>query len=128
MRTSFVRGPSRRTYRFVTWWGAASIIGAAVSASLPNTAVGQTPSAADQEQRIKQLEDTVNQLKKDTRQVEVNQGNQANQKPWVGWNTDTGFFLSSQDGNNKLRIGGYTQLDARFFASNKDGLNTDQFL
>ncbi len=80
-------------------------------------------SVTDHEQRIRELEDTVNSLKKDTRQVEVTL---ENQKPLAGW-TD-GFILASQDGKYKLKIGGYTQFDGRFFESDEDHLNNSQFL
>jgi phosphate-selective porin OprO/OprP len=77
----------------------------------------------DHEQRIRELEETVDRLKKDTRQVEVTV---ENQKPLAGW-TD-GFILASQDGKYKLKIGAYTQFDSRFFASDEDHLNTSQFV
>jgi len=77
---------------------------------------------SDHEKRIQELEDTINRLKKDERQLEVNV---ENQKPLAGWSD--GFNLASQDGAYKLKVGGYTQADGRFFIDDAQNRNTSQF-
>ena len=72
-----------------------------------------TPELSDHE-RIKQLEDTIDRLKKDTRQAEVGLENQAAKPPLVSWSLKDGFNIASPDGAYKLRLGGYTQADGRF--------------
>ena len=89
----------------------------------PVVLAADNPTVVDHEHRIQELEDTIKQLKKDERQLEVNT---ENQKPLAGW--DNGFYISSADGNNKLKIGGYTQLDGRFFLDDKNSSLTNQFL
>jgi phosphate-selective porin OprO and OprP len=39
-----------------------------------------------------------------------------------------GFFVQSENGDYKLQIRGYAQLDGRFFPGDDDGLSVDQFL
>jgi len=80
-------------------------------------------ATADHERRIEELENTIKQLKKDERQLEVNA---ENQKPLAGWSN--GFNLASPDGDYKLRIGGYTQLDGRFFIDDRTSTETNQFI
>jgi phosphate-selective porin OprO and OprP len=103
------------------------ILGAALLASvgLPSglRAEEPPPGAADHERRIRELEETIKQLKKDERQSEVKV---ENQKPLAGWSE--GFNLASPDGAYKLRIGGYLQADGRYFIDDKDNANTSQFV
>jgi len=68
------------------------------------------------QRRIEQLEKDLHQLKKDTRQLEVTNEEQAKLKPVAGY--QDGFFVQTQDGNYKLKVGGYTQFDGRFFIDN----------
>lgn len=49
----------------------------------------------------------------------------AAKKPNAGW--DNGFFVQSDDGKHRLRIGGFIQFDGRFFVNDKDDPHTDQF-
>ncbi len=106
--------------RTSTWF----IIVVALAGALPATAVrAQAPPPSDVERRIKELEDTVNRLKKDERQLEVNA---ESQKPLAGWLD--GFNLASQDGSYKLRIGAYTQADGRFFIDDTADKNVSQFV
>jgi phosphate-selective porin OprO/OprP len=99
----------------------------ALPATWPITARGQSPQASDVDRRLKELEETVDRLKKDQRQTEVNL---ENQKPLAGWSAADGFTLTSPDGKlYKLRLGGYTQFDGRFFIHEKSASGvTDQFL
>jgi phosphate-selective porin OprO and OprP len=120
MRTSFFGGRRDRA-PWIVGLAALALLGSSAP-SAAQTDASDTSAQSDHE-RIKELEDTVNQLKKDTRQNELSL---ENFKPLAGWSD--GFILQSQDGNYKLRIGGYTQLDGRFFVSNKDNNNGDQFL
>jgi phosphate-selective porin OprO/OprP len=39
-----------------------------------------------------------------------------------------GFFVQSENGDYKLQVRGYAQLDGRFFPGDDDGLSVDQFL
>jgi phosphate-selective porin OprO and OprP len=80
------------------------------------------PDAADHERRIRELEETIKQLKKE-RQPE---GKVENQKPLASW--ADGFNIASQDGSYKLRIGGYLQTDGRFFVDDKNNTNTNEFV
>jgi phosphate-selective porin OprO and OprP len=123
MRTSTVWNVRRRRSG-IRW----VILGAALTAlvgGLPPAirAEEPPPDAADHERRIKELEDTIKQLKKDERQLEVNV---ENQKPLAGWSD--GFNLASPDGNYKLRIRSYTQLDGRFFIDDRTNTETNQFI
>jgi phosphate-selective porin OprO/OprP len=47
-------------------------------------------------------------------------------KPVAGYKPG-GFFIQNQKGDYSVRIGGYTQLDGRFFFQEHPG-TTDQFL
>ena len=104
--------------------GTAILIGAL--STLAGTAAAADPkSVADLERRIQELEDTVRELKKDTRKLEVTEEDRAKQKPLAAW--DNGFKIASPDGKFKLKIGGYTQADGRFFVNDNTDLNTTQF-
>ncbi len=70
------------------------------------------------EQRLDNLEQQVAILK---RQIENNKEDaktQAGTTPLVTANSKDGFSIKSPDGNFSLRIGGYTQVEARGFAAN----------
>jgi phosphate-selective porin OprO/OprP len=47
------------------------------------------------------------------------------QKPTAGWKD--GFFVGTTDGAAKLKIGGFTQFDGRFFVADDKDPHTDQF-
>jgi phosphate-selective porin OprO/OprP len=84
---------------------------------------GAPPSLPDHERRIRELEETVERLKQEAQETESQLDSL---KPLAGWSD--GFKLESEDGNYKMKIGGYTQFDGRFFASDKDGNDTNQFV
>src|SRR5207248_1702401 len=88
-------------------------------------AVAQTaqPSSSTEE-RIKELEDALQQLKKDTRGLEVREEERSSIKPVAGW--QDGFFIQSPDAAFKLKLGGYAQYDGRFFLD--EDRSTTQFL
>lgn len=130
MRTSFVPSRRLRKPQSQTHWvlGVAALTALAVAAPHVSRAADPAPSPAiSDHDRIKQLEETVERLKKDTRQVEVSVENQ-NAKPLAGWSLKDGFTLQAPDGANKLRIGGYTQADGRFFIDDKNDVLNNQFL
>lgn len=128
MRTSSV--PSRRLSKSgmaIRWVlaAAAFTVTVVVADSHVSRAADPAPTPSDRE-RIKQLEDTVNSLKKDTRQVEATL---EGQKPLVGWTPGDGFNLTSADGKTyKLKLGGYTQLDGRYFINDRADALTNQFV
>lgn len=82
---------------------------------------------ADHERRIQELEETIRQLNKDTRKLEAAEETRVAAKPIAGWNLKDGFFLQTQDGSYKLRIGGYTHFDGRFFIEEENRGNTTSF-
>lgn len=130
MRTSSVPSHRLRNLRFSTHWVLAVAVLTAVSVAEPRVSRAADPAPApaiSDHDRIKQLEETVERLKKDERQVEVNVENQ-NAKPLAGWSLKDGFTLTSPDGWYKLRIGGYTQADGRFFINDKANQETNTFL
>lgn len=121
MRTSYVRAGTR----WIVALAAAATLSVAITSPSWAADPAPTPQISDHD-RIKQLEETVNSLKKDTRQVEVNL---ENLKPLAGWSAADGFTLTSPDGKlYKLRLGGYTQLDGRFFVNDRSNALTNQFL
>lgn len=106
---------------------------AALLAALIVGVTAQPGVAADNEKltpeeyqrRIDKLEKDVQDLKKDTRKLEVTNEETAKLKPVAGY--QDGFFVQSQDGNYKIKLGGYTHFDGRFFLGNASR-NTSQFL
>ena len=130
MRTSSVPGHRLRKLRFRTRGVLAVAALTAFSVAEPHVSraadPAPTPALSDHD-RIKELEETVKQLKKDERQTEVAVENQ-NAKPLAGWSLKDGFTINSPDNAYKLRIGGYTQFDSRFFINDKGNTATNQFL
>jgi len=130
MRTPSVPSQRLRRLPFRTHWVLAVATLTILSVAAPESAHAAdpqpTPALSDHD-RIKQLEETVDRLKKDTRQVEVAVENQ-NAKPLAGWSAANGFTLASPDGAYKLRLGGYTQADGRFFINDKANQGTSTFL
>jgi phosphate-selective porin OprO/OprP len=49
----------------------------------------------------------------------------ARQPPTAGWSD--GFFIQTRDGRTRLKIGGYTQFDGRFFVPEASDPKVDQF-
>jgi phosphate-selective porin OprO/OprP len=86
------------------------------------------PTAADHEQRIRELEETIHQLNKDTRKLEAAEETRVNARPTAGWSLKDGFFLQTQDGSYKLRVGAYTHFDSRFFVDEENRGNTTSFV
>ena len=114
--------------RFSIATRAAVVIAALTSLSaLPHPARAADPAPnnpiADHEQRIKELEETVERLKKDQQQQEAHPDFQ---KLLAGWSN--GFVLSSDDGAYRLHLGTHTQADGRFFIDDAGNQNVNQFL
>ena len=119
MRTSSFRTAARY---------AAALAAATLVVATPVMAVdGATPrDPSDLEQRVRELEDTLRDLRKDTRKLEVADEDRSKAKPLAGWKD--GFFLQSADGDNKLKIGGYMQLDGRWFVGDDASNGANEFL
>lgn len=115
MRTSIARIIAGTALALIATLGAA-----------PSRAAEQTPE--ELQERINELEDAVQQLRKDTRGLEVREEVKAKEKPVAGWSLKDGFFIQSQDGAYKLRVGGYTHFDGRFFTDGQDDGNPSQFV
>lgn len=82
-------------------------------------------TAEEYQRRIDKLEQDVQDLKKDTRKLEVTNEEAAKLKPVAGY--QDGFFVQSQDGSYKIRLGAYTHFDGRFFLGNASK-NVSQFV
>lgn len=132
MRTSFLPSRGRKSHglgqpRHTTWQVlAAAMLFATVTIPTGTAQAADAKTVADLERRIQELEDTVRELKKDTRKLEVSEEDRAKQKPLASW--DNGFKIASADGKFKLKIGGYLQSDARFLLNDNTNLNASQFL
>jgi phosphate-selective porin OprO/OprP len=85
----------------------------------------QVDSATDQERRIKDLETQVDRLNRETREHESGI-DILKRFPLAQWKD--GFIINSADNAYKLRIGGYTQFDGRFFIDDDDKGDTNRFL
>jgi phosphate-selective porin OprO/OprP len=83
------------------------------------------PTAADHEQRIRELEETIRQLNTDTRKLEVPEEERGKARPVAGY--QDGFFVQSSDGSYQLKLGGYTHFDGRFFIDEENRDSTTQF-
>ena len=117
----------RASRGFVRW----VILPAILAFSPPASARAQSARVAQSdpalEQRVKELEETVRRLQRSQGGVEDLIDDKIRQaKPVAGYKD--GFFIQTQDGDWRLRLGGYTQFDGRFFPSDAKGLNTDQFV
>jgi phosphate-selective porin OprO and OprP len=106
----------------------AALLAALTLTVAPPGAAAQTKeklSAEEYQRRIDKLEKDVQDLKKDTRKLEVTNEETAKLKPVAGY--QEGFFVQSQDGNYKIKLGGYTHFDGRFFLGNASR-NQSQFV
>ncbi|MGH7134067.1 MAG: OprO/OprP family phosphate-selective porin [Phycisphaerales bacterium] len=105
----------------------ALLSGPARAADPPGNANAAPALTSDEyERRIQQLENSIKDLRKDTRQLQVAGEEEAKLKPIAGW--DKGFFIQSPDGANKLNVGGYVHFDGRYFLNSGDaGTNTFLF-
>ncbi|HZR80320.1 MAG TPA: porin [Candidatus Binatia bacterium] len=112
-------------------WITAGLLAALIDL-IPLTVLGAPPppSSADIqsiEQQIQELQEEVRRLKRANANVEeVIDDKIRQQKPVVGYKPG-GFFIQNQKGDYVLRIGGYTQLDGRFFLKDHPG-TSDTFL
>ncbi len=106
----------------------ALLAGAAQADPAPPGAAGGQPKPLTQEEydrKIQELEDAIKDLRKDTRQLQVKDEEDAKLRPIAGY--DNGFFIQSPDGANKLNVGGYVHFDGRYF-TNGGNSGTSQFL
>jgi phosphate-selective porin OprO/OprP len=108
---------------------------AALAALGPMTARGAGPStpakAADPslQEQIEQLKRDVQRLERANRAVEPMVDEKiTKQYVTAGFNLKDGFFIQDPTKEYRLRFGGYTQLDGRFFISDNQRRNPDQFL
>jgi len=119
MRASF---SSRR-------WIAAGVLAGAMNL-VPLAASGAPASGADIqniEKQIRELQEEVKRLKRSNSGVEDLIDDKIRQaKPVAGYKPG-GFFIQNQKGDYSVRIGGYTQLDGRFFFQEHPD-TSDQFL
>ena len=86
-----------------------------------------TADSANLEQRLDDLEQQVAILKRQIENSKDDAKDKASTTPVVTANSKDGFSIKSPDGNFSLRIGGYTQVEAREFGSgNKVDLQTSK--
>lgn len=116
MRTSSVRTTA------IALLIALASAGAARAADPPPPGV----SPEEYERRIKKLENSLKDLKRDTAVLQSDKDTRDKARPIAGW--QDGFFIQSTDGNYKLKIGGYTHFDSRFFVDDNDRNDTSQFV
>jgi phosphate-selective porin OprO/OprP len=95
------------------------------SAAQVPSAGEQVGAAGDQEQRIKDLEDQVGRLNKETREHETGI-DLLKRFPPAQWKD--GFIINSADNAYKLKITGYTHFDGRFFLDDEDKGDVNRFL
>jgi len=86
-----------------------------------STPVFADDSTADIEKRLNDLEAQVADLKQELWKQKQEKAKNPEQAV-VTANSKDGFSIKSPDGNYKLQIGGYTQVEAREFADNKKNL------
>ena len=105
---------------------------AAAVALSPAVATGApSAQAADVDRIEKQIQDLQEEVRRLTRSdastEELIDDKIRQAKPVAGYKPG-GFFIQNQKGDYVLRIGGYFQLDGRFFPGDPQSLNPDQFL
>ena len=83
-----------------------------------STPVFADDSTADIEKRLNDLEAQVADLKQELWKQKQEKAKNPEQAV-VTANSKDGFSIKSADGNYNLKIGGYTQVEAREFADNK---------
>lgn len=86
---------------------------------------GHQPTNAELLQRIDALEKELKDLRKDTRVLEVSNEETKKAKPVAGY--QDGFFVQSQDGKYKLKVGGYVHADSRWAVDDSDNPTVDSF-
>jgi phosphate-selective porin OprO and OprP len=97
-----------------------------ILAMLASSMVSQPVWADDTaslEQRLDNLEQQVAILKRQLENNKEDTAAQSSTTPVITANSKDGFSIKSQDGNYSLKIGGYTQVEAREFADNKKDLD-----
>ena len=119
MRTQFVRRRGLLVHIALT-----GVLITAVAASAADAP--QRKLSPDEVQRqLKELQEQVDRLNRESREHEVAIDNQT-RNPLAQWKD--GFLINSADNRFKLKIGAYTQLDGRFFINDEVDQNTNQFL
>jgi phosphate-selective porin OprO/OprP len=83
-------------------------------------------TATDHERRIRELEQEIHELKKDTRTLTAAEDTRAAAKPIAGY--QDGFFIQNPEGSYKLNVGGYTHFDGRYFIENENRSDPTTFL
>src|SRR5262245_460393 len=83
------------------------------------------PSPAELQKQIKILQEQVDHLNRETREHESGIDT-LKRFPLAQWKD--GFLIQSADNAFKLKLGLYTQADARFFLNDAQDRNTSQFL
>src|ERR1700744_1645140 len=99
----------------------ALLVTAILASNLTPSAWADSSNNANLEQRLDDLEQQVAILK---RQIENNKEDtkaQVSTAPVITANSKDGFSIKSPDGGYSLKIGGYTQVEAREFGDNKKG-------
>ena len=114
--------PVHRRARFLAIVIAGAL--ATASAVLAADPAPPTPSAADVQRRLKELEEQVDRLNHETREQGAAIDNQT-RFPLAQWKD--GFLINSADNQFKLKIGAYTQADGRFFINDSSNSLTSQF-
>jgi phosphate-selective porin OprO/OprP len=117
-----------RSFSRIRASAAVAVLALAFVAPGVGRAADDASTTADHEQRIRELEETIRNLNKDTAKLQAAEETRVNARPIAGWSLKDGFFLQSSDGANKLRIGGYTHFDSRFFIEEENRGNTDSFV
>ncbi|HYC57125.1 MAG TPA: porin [Candidatus Binatia bacterium] len=117
---------SRRKRRFAAALVAAMLIAGSLA---PPAAVAGSPRETDEvrelRQRVEELEKALRQVQKDTRTLEVAEEVRTKAKPNAGYKD--GFFLNSDDGKYKLKVGGYVHADSRWALDHHSRDITDGF-
>ncbi|HEX3555004.1 MAG TPA: porin [Thermoanaerobaculia bacterium] len=102
---------------------------ALLAAILPAGALSQEPQGPPQttEQKIEELDQKIRVL---DRKIELDKEAAAEKAKAAGGVTadKNGFSIKSADGAYRLRIGGYAQLDSRFFLDEKQRSTVDTFI
>ncbi|HEV7786321.1 MAG TPA: hypothetical protein VGQ28_13335, partial [Thermoanaerobaculia bacterium] len=97
---------------------------AAVWAQEPAPQTSETPQTVDQ--KLEELDQKIRVL---DRKIEIDKEAAAEKAKTTGGVTadKSGFAIKSADGAYRLRIGGYAQLDSRFFLDEKQRSTVDTF-
>src|SRR5215831_16135585 len=124
---------SSRTVR--SRWVALLLLAASVPPLAATRSAAETPARSqdraaeidDINKKIQELQDQVRKLQRANAGVEDLIDDKLRQKKITAGYKD-GFYIQSEDGDYRLKVGGYTQFDSRFFIGDSKDLNSDQFL